>query len=387
MKKIIILGSTGSIGVQALEVIANHMDKFRVVGLSTNKNTTLLAEQVGQFSPEVVVIADEAAGKSALDDFSADVEINIGKTELPILAAHPEADIVLNALVGGVGLESTIAVLKAGKTLALANKESMVMGGQLIRSMVNCQLSTNSIIPVDSEHSAIFQCLLGEDKNEVRRLILTSSGGPFRKANKEEMDKATVEQALAHPRWNMGQKISIDSATLMNKGLEVIEAHFLFDIGYKDIEVVVHPQSIIHSMVEYCDGSIKAHLGQTDMKIPIQYAISYPQRWPSPMPYLDFVDVGRLDFEPPDTEKFPCLKLAYEAAKLGQTFPTALNAANEVAVEHFLSQNLDFRAITTVIEKTLEDHQVLEATNLENVLQADKWARDEAKRVVERLKC
>ena len=287
------------------------------------------------------------------------------------LATLPDVDVVLNALVGAAGLRATLAALEAGKTLALANKESLVTGGELVTSRV----APGQLIPVDSEHSAIFQCLVGEDGRDLSRIWLTASGGPFKGRSRAELASVTPEQALSHPTWTMGPKITVDSATLMNKGLEVIEAHHLFDVGYDQITVVVHPQSCIHSMVEFSDGSVKAHLGATDMRIPIQYAFSHPRRWSAPLPPVDFTRIGHLDFDTPDLETFGCLALAFEAGRTGGSAPAVLNAANEVAVGAFLESRCGFLDIERVVELTLTAHDAQRLESFEQVLEIDAWAR------------
>jgi 1-deoxy-D-xylulose-5-phosphate reductoisomerase len=373
LKNIAILGSSGSIGTQTVEIASKYPDKYRVIGLSVYSNLELLKQQVKTLKPSVVVVVDENAAKDMDKTDFKEVEIVTGFAGLEYLASHPDVDFVLNALVGSVGLKSTIAALESNKTLALANKESMVAGGRIVRDII--ERTKAVILPVDSEHNAIFQCLTGENVKDVKRLIITASGGPFRGKTLADLKNVTKEQALAHPKWTMGPKITIDSATLMNKGLEVIEARWLFDIGYEKIDVIVHPQSIIHSMVEYEDGSIKAHLGQTDMRIPIQYSLSYPERLPSPMPMLDFAEVGQLTFEKPDLTNFPCLAYAFESIRLGKTFPVALNAANEEAVAAFLSGSVPFTAISEVVYRAMEKHEPGDESSLEAVMDAEKQAR------------
>jgi 1-deoxy-D-xylulose-5-phosphate reductoisomerase len=380
LKNITILGSSGSIGTQTVEIVSKYPDRFKVIGLAVNSSIELLEKQIALLQPKAVAIADMEAAKRIDKELLAGIGVYVGPEGVEALASHPEADIVLNAMVGSVGLKSTLAALKNGKTLALANKESMVAGGAIVNAILRQTGAT--ILPVDSEHNAIFQCLVGEDQDEIKRLIITASGGPFRGKTIEELGSVTKEQALAHPRWTMGPKITIDSATLMNKGLEVIEARWLFDIGYEKIDVVVHPQSIIHSMVEYEDGSIKAHLGQTDMRIPIQYALSYPERLPSPVPMLDFVELGKLTFEKPDMVNFPCLAYAYESIKLGGTYPAALNAANEEAVAAFLESRLSFTGIANVVGKVLETHKPGDENDLDEVFLAENDARNKAREMI-----
>jgi len=373
--RVAVLGSTGSIGRQALDIAARFPDRISVVALAANSNATLLAEQARSTGAERVVLADAAAATRAGELLGRPVESGAAAVER--LAGEGSADIVLNALVGAAGLRASVAALRSGVRLALANKESLVVGGTLLT-----ELGLDRVVPVDSEHSAIYQCLVGEPDDAVVRLWLTASGGPFRGRSREDLKHVTLEQALAHPRWTMGPKITVDSATLMNKGLEVIEAHYLFGIAYDRIRVVIHPQSCIHSMVEYADGSVKAHLGATDMRIPIQYAFSLPERWRSPVEPVDFVELGRLDFEEPDRETFQCLDLALEAGRTGMTYPAVLNAANEVAVAAFLAGTAPFLAIPATVARVLDRHEPVPADSLEAVEAADAWARTEALRLL-----
>ncbi len=366
-----ILGSTGSIGRQALDVAARNPDRLQVVALTAHTGDARLEEQAREFGVTRVALADAAAaGRLAA---RSGLPVGSGSAAIEEIAGSGEADIVLNALVGAAGLRASLAALRSGARLALANKESLVAGGELVTA-----LGRDRIVPVDSEHSAIFQCLTGEPDDAVARLWLTASGGPFRGWTDARLARVTVEQALAHPRWTMGPKITVDSATLMNKGLEVIEAHHLFGVGYDRIEVVVHPQSCIHSMVEFTDGSVKAHLGATDMRIPIQYAFSHPERWSGPLDPLDFRTVGDLGLEPPDAGTFRCLALAVEAGRTGGTMPAALNAANEVAVAAFLAGSVTFDAIPSIVERVVDRHQAAPLDSLEAVEAADAWARREA---------
>ncbi|MEW6188701.1 MAG: 1-deoxy-D-xylulose-5-phosphate reductoisomerase [Actinomycetota bacterium] len=383
VKRIVILGSTGSIGRQTIDVIKRNRNAFKVVGLSAHKNIGLLEEQIRELNPIAVAISNERAAENLRARIERKIEILVGTCGIQELAVMPEGDLVVNALVGSIGLDPTISALKAGKTLALANKESMVVGGEIVTKLA--ARSGAQIIPIDSEHNAIFQCLQGENLKDVVRIILTGSGGPFRGCKLENLKDVTVEEALAHPRWKMGPKISIDSATLMNKGLETIEAHFLFGIDYDAIEVVIHPQSIIHSMVEFKDGSIKAHLGQTDMRIPIQYALSHPERLSSPLPSLDFSEIKELTFEKPDIINFPCLKYALEAGKEGKTFPAVLNAVNEEAVNAFLNRKISFPAIPHVIREVLDSHIPLEVRSIGVLKEAENWARQRAKSIIHEL--
>lgn len=366
--RVAILGSTGSIGRQALDVASRFPERIEVVALAAHSSVELLLEQAARSGVSRIALGDPCAAERAARESGRDV--GSGPEALVELAAGDDVDMVLNALVGAAGLRASIAALQSGKTLALANKESLVAGGEIIRA-----LGMDRVIPVDSEHSAIFQCLQGESRGAVSRLWLTASGGPFRGSDATALAGVTVEQALAHPRWTMGPKISIDSATLMNKGLEVIEAHHLFGTPYDRIEVVVHPQSCIHSMVEFTDGSVKAHLGATDMRVPIQYAFSYPERWAPPVSPVDFRTLGALDFEAPDTRTFRSLALAYEAGRVGGTAPAVLNAANEVAVAAFLDGRVPLSAIADTVETVLERHERTGADTLEAVEAADSWAR------------
>ena len=377
-RKIIILGSTGSIGTQAVEIALKNPDKYKVVGISTNTNIALALEQAQGLGCKSILITDEVAAKTEINN---GLEVYKGHAQINSFL-EIEFDVVLNAMVGSIGLEATLFVLRKGGSLALANKESLVVGGEIINK--HLKEAKSKIIPVDSEHSAIYQLLLGEKKSEINKIIITASGGPFRETSIEEMKKATPKQALAHPRWNMGPKITIDSATLANKGLEVMEAHYLFDVDYENIEAIMHPESIIHSMVEFTDGSVKAHLGPTDMRIPIQYALSYPERETAPAGFMDFLELGQLTFEPVDLEKFRALKLAYEAGKKGEGYPIAFNSANEEAVAAFLANRISFDKITDVIEKVMQDHVAQSADELGKVKDMDNMAREKAMREIEK---
>ena len=371
IKRVAVLGSTGSIGRQTLDVIRALPQRFQVVGLAAGKNLELLAEQVQEFKPEFIGCPPENDDISKLKDL---VDIKGGLLPLDEVAAHPNADIAVIATSGKAGLRPTLAALRAGKNIALANKESLVSAGEIITG--EAKKSGARILPVDSEHSAIWQCLSGENQ-EAARIILTASGGPFRRLSPEQLKEVTVAQALQHPSWQMGKKVTVDSATLMNKGLEVIEAHWLFNMSYDRIDVLIHPQSIIHSMVEFIDGSIKAQLSYPDMRLPIQYALSYPERFINPqLPRIDWNVVKSLDFEPPDYDKFPCLRLAIEAGKRGGTYPAVLCAADEVAVELFLDGRILFTDIASSIERTLEQHQAVASPTLEEIEAADNWARE-----------
>ena len=368
--RVAILGSTGSIGRQALDVASRFPERVDVVALGAHRSAVQLVEQARRAGARHVGLGDpDAAGP--LEELPAGVARGTGQGALLEIAALPDVDLVLNALVGAAGLRVSEAALKAGKRLALANKESLVIGGDLLMPLAR----PGWLIPVDSEHSAIFQCLLGEPRAAVSRIWLTASGGPFRGRSRSELDSVRVEEALAHPRWTMGPKITIDSATLMNKGLETIEAHHLFAVEYGQIRIVVHPQSAVHSMVEFVDGSVKAHLGPTDMRVPIQYAFSDPERWEAPVPPVDFAALGRLDFEPPDTETFRCLSLALEAARQGGTLPCAMNAANEVAVAAFLSGRVKFTGIDAIVERVMSGHHAEPVDSFDQLEAVDAEAR------------
>ncbi len=369
--RVAILGSTGSIGRQALEVAAAHPDRIEIVALAANRSAELVAEQARAFSVRDIAVADSIAAAKVREIVGSAASVADGAEEVAALAVHPDADVVLNALVGAAGLRATVAALSAGKTLALANKESLVVGGELVMALAR----PGKLLPVDSEHSAIFQCYLGEDADDATRIWLTASGGPFRGRTRDELSNMTAADALAHPTWTMGPKITIDSATLMNKGLEVIEAHHLFGVAIDDVRVVVHPQSCVHSMVEFADGSVKAHLGATDMRIPIQYAFSHPRRWTAPLPPVDFTTIGRLDFLDPDLETFGCLRLALEAGRVGGTAPAALNAANEVAVAAFLAGECGFLDIERTVQAVLEQTHPEHLASIEQVEAVDAWAR------------
>jgi len=372
VKGLAILGSTGSIGRQTLDVVRGLRHRFRVIALAAGRNVTLLEEQAREFSPRLIchggnepppggVIAFRGAQWASLEE----------------MAVHPEVDIVVAATSGKAGLFPTLAALRAGKAVALANKEALVMAGKLV--MQAADEGSGEIRPIDSEHSAIWQCLRGEKHSDVSRIILTASGGAFRDKSLEELRRVTPEEALRHPTWRMGRKITIDSATLLNKGLEAIEAHWLFGVPFERIEVVMHRESIAHSLVEFTDGSLKAQLGLPDMRLPIQYALSYSERLPMPsLPHLDLKQVGALHFEQLDLERFPCLALALEAGHRGGTYPAVLTAADEVAVGHFLAGRIGFMEIASVIEETLDKHEPVAEPDLSEVLEADAWARKQA---------
>lgn len=373
-KQIAILGSTGSIGTQALQVVAEHPDLYEVYALTANNQVELLARQARQFMPEAVVIANEAkytALKEALSDLP--IKVYAGSDALSQVVEAGPVDMVLTAMVGYAGLKPTISAIKAGKVIALANKETLVVAGELINRLV--QQYKTAILPVDSEHSAVFQCLVGEAGNSVEKVILTASGGPFRTFSKEQLQHVTKEQALKHPNWSMGAKITIDSASMMNKGFEVIEAKWLFGVRPDQIEVVVHPQSLVHSMVQFEDGSIKAQLGMPDMCLPIQYAFSYPERVTSSFERLDFFKFSTFTFERPDLERFRNLELAYEAMNRGGNLPCVLNAANEIAVDAFLHDRISFLGMSDLIEEVMGRIAFLSKPDYEDYVQTDREAR------------
>ncbi len=372
--RVALLGSTGSIGRQTVDVALKHPDRVRIVALAANSSCDLLVEQASRLGAEIVAMADSSAARHVAERLPG-VEVGAGPDAVEALASLGSVDIVINALVGAAGLRATLAALSAGKQLGLANKESLVVGGPLVLELAG----PGQLIPVDSEHSAIYQCLLAEEPAEVARIWLTASGGPFRGRRREELATVTPAQALAHPTWAMGPKISIDSATLMNKGLEVIEAHFLFDTDYERVSVVVHPQSVVHSMVEFADGSVKAHLGTTDMRIPIQYALSHPHRWTAPVEPLDFTQLGGLEFGAVDTTTFGCLELAFAAGRAGGTAPAVLNAANEVAVAAFLSGSCGFLDIEDTVRRVLDAHTPEALQSVEHVEAVDADARTAAR--------
>ncbi|MCL2757426.1 MAG: 1-deoxy-D-xylulose-5-phosphate reductoisomerase [Coriobacteriia bacterium] len=384
---IAILGSTGSIGKQALDVVARFPEQLRVVALAANTSVEALASQARDFNVKRLAVGDSSAHEALIAcDLPAGAHASYGLGALEELAALDEVDVVLNALVGAKGLRISHTALTHNKRLALANKESLVVGGDLLMPLARCASRPDALIPVDSEHSALFQCLLGENTSEVARLWITASGGPFYGRSRSELETITREQALAHPTWRMGPKITIDSATLMNKGLEVIEAHHLFAMPYEQISVVVHPQSRIHSMIAYRDGSIKAHLGVTDMRIPIQYAFSYPARWQAPVSELSLTEMRDLTFGAPDLETFGCLALALEAGRTGGTAPAALNAANEVAVATFLNGRCGFLDIQRCVEAVLSRCDAASVQSIEHLEEVDGWARSESRAAIEKIK-
>ena len=373
IKQLAILGSTGSIGQQTLEVVRAFPHRFRVIGLAAGKNIDLLARQVSEFQPRLVYFQDGKSGFSLPD-------INCEFLPPEGIASHPQVDTVIIATSGKSGLLPLVAAVKSGKEIALANKESLVAAGKIITG--EAKLSKARILPLDSEHSAIWQCLNGENQKPAR-LVLTASGGPFLHYSKAQLSKVTIEQALKHPSWQMGRKVTIDSATLMNKGLEVIEAHWLFDMPFESIKVLTHPQSIVHSLVEFIDGSVKAQLGYPDMRLPIQYALSYPERLPNPhLPRLNWDIMSNLTFGQADLDAFPCLRLAIEAGKKGGTYPAVLCAADEIAVDLFLSRRIKFTDIACLVEQVLGEHQTVACPTLDEIIAADTWAREMASRFV-----
>jgi 1-deoxy-D-xylulose-5-phosphate reductoisomerase len=374
MKKVFILGSTGSIGVNCLNVISRFKDDFEVSGLTVNSNTELLLEQIKKFKPKVVAVRDENAAKKIYSKIPNGCELLVSEEGLIKASIEADYDIFMGAMVGFAGLAPTIEAVKRGKRIALANKETLVVAGELVTNL--CRENASEIIPVDSEHSAIYQCLIGENLNEVEKLILTASGGPFLNKDKSFFENATVDEALNHPNWKMGSKITIDSATMMNKGLEVIEAHWLFGLPVDKIEVVIHPQSIIHSMVQFVDGSIKAQLGLPDMKLPIQYALTFPQRLQNDFERTSLPEIGSLTFFKPDLTKFECLKLAFEAIHEGGITPCILNAANEVAVSKFLNREIKFSHIPLLINKALDRVENCFSPDLETIFEFDKKTRE-----------
>ena len=382
MKRLAILGSTGSIGINTLDIVRQFPERFEIVGLTAGLNIRLLKQQILQFRPKLVSVLNHELSEALKRDLSREpVQIVHGVEGLIQVAAHPEVDHVVSAIVGAVGLIPTLSAIKTGKTIALANKESLVMAGKIV--IEEAKRNHAQILPIDSEHSAIFQSLLGHRRQDIHRLILTASGGPFLNFPAERLQEVTVKEALNHPRWEMGKKITIDSASLMNKGLEVIEAHWLFDVPVEKIAIQIHPQSVVHSMVEYVDGAIVAQMGITDMRIPISYALSFPQRLPLTLPRLDLFQKGGLTFFPPDEDRYPCLKLAYQSIKIGETMPAILNAADEVAVNAFIEGSLKFTEIPLLVRRVMEEHDVRPVHTVEDVLRADHWARERSKAILE----
>lgn len=383
MKNLVVLGSTGSIGTQTLDVVRQHPDMFHVSVLVANRSDELLEKQIEEFQPQLAVLSDEEAYTRLRQRYTGKTQLAGGRQAVIEAVAYPEAQVVVTSLMGFAGLEPTLAALDAGKDIALANKETLVVAGELV--MAKAKDLGRAILPVDSEHCALFQCLQGQDRKAVEKLILTASGGPFRGRKASELVDVSKKDVLAHPTWNMGQKITVDSASLVNKGLEVIEARWLYDVSYDQIQVVVHPQSIVHSMVQYQDGTVMAQLGCTDMRLPIQYALTYPDRVVSNFPRVDFYELGKLTFEKPDMETFRGLKLAFEAGRIGGTMPCIMNGANEVAVEAFLRGQAGFLDIYRLIEKAMEAGTVEYKPDLEQLLAADKWAREYTKKQLAKI--
>ncbi|HEX9891109.1 MAG TPA: 1-deoxy-D-xylulose-5-phosphate reductoisomerase [Actinomycetota bacterium] len=386
MRRVIILGSTGSIGTQALDVIRRNPDRFQVAGLAAASNHDLLVGQIREFIPPVVAVSDEAAAtelRAGLEGTKGlkSVDIVAGPDAAESIARDLEAEVVLNGMVGSVGLAPTLAALQSGKTLALANKESLIVGGELVMDLVKGE--PERLVPVDSEHAALAQCLRGESRDDLKRVIITASGGPFRGWTHEELAKASVKEALAHPTWKMGPKITIDSATLMNKGLEVIEAHYLFNLDYSEIDVVVHPESIVHGIAEFADGAMMAQLSKPDMRLPIQLALSFPERLSAGVEHLDLAALGRLTFEDLDREAFPAVDLCYRAGRAGSTFPAALNAANEIGVMAFLEGKLPMTGIPDVVAQVLDEHEPASVVSVVTLDRADAWARHRAAELIE----
>ncbi len=383
MRTVVILGSTGSVGTQALDVVRRNPDRFKVVGLSAGTNQELLIGQIREFLPPFVAIADEEAARDLKEKLVGirGVEMLVGPEAAETLARDAEADMVLNALVGSAGLAPTLAALQAGKMLALANKESLVVGGELVRDLIKGE--PERLVPVDSEHAALAQCIRGERREDLKSVILTGSGGPFRGWTHTELAKASVKEALAHPVWQMGPKITIDSATLMNKGLEVIEAHYLFGIDYSQIHVVIHPEGIVHAIAEFRDGSMTAQFAMPDMKLPIQLALAWPERLPTGIAPVPLVDRG-LTFEPVDHEAFPAVDLAYRVGELGLTFPAVMSAANEVAVMAFLEGKVPLTRIVEIVTAVVDEHEVPSSVvSLVGLERADAWARTRAAEIID----
>ena len=380
MKKISLLGSTGSIGTNVLDVIERNPEKFQILGMSAGNNVDLFAKQIRKFKPRVVALFDTKKIPTLKERISdLDIEILSGEEGSITVATLPEADVVVSGVMGSAGLLPAIYALKSGKNLALANKETLVIAGELV--LREAQKTNSQIIPIDSEHSAIFQVLNGEKKERIKKIILTASGGPFRTFSFDQMETVTVKDALKHPNWDMGAKITIDSSTMMNKGLEYIEAKWLFGLN-TPVEIIVHAQSIIHSMIEFVDTSIMAQLGIPDMRVPIAYALTYPDRFECDLPSLDLTTMGNLTFEAPDFERFPCLQLAIDAMEIGKTMPAVLNAANEIAVQAFLEELISYKDIAELIHMVMQNHNPSPLKELQDVLIADRWAREETSKLV-----
>ena len=379
MKHLSILGSTGSIGTQTLDIVRQYPNEFNIVGLTTNKNSDLLLKQIKEFKPKAVAIMDRSKTDDLLNFSSA--QVYSGIEGLNKIATLNEADTVVNALVGSVGIEPTYNAIKSKKNIALANKETLVAAGSII--MDEIKKNDANLMPIDSEHSAIFQCLNGENVKEVSKITITCSGGPFKNYSKYQLENATVQGALRHPTWNMGDKITIDSATLMNKGFEVIEAHWLYGIDYEKVKIIIHPQSIVHSLVEFVDKSVIAQLGLPDMKIPIQYALTYPKRLQNLSKSLDLTEIKNLEFKEPDFENFSCMKYAYEDGAIGGTMPAVMNAANEIAVYAFLENKIRFLDISRLIRKMMDKHKPIKNPGLNELLEVDRKVKEETKVIIE----
>ncbi|NIK75587.1 1-deoxy-D-xylulose-5-phosphate reductoisomerase [Paenibacillus castaneae] len=379
MKKLSILGSTGSIGTQTLDVVAHDPERYEVVGLTAGANVDLLIEQAKKFKPAIVSLASKEAADAARPHLPAGTAVTYGEEGLIEVAAAADADIVVTAIMGSRGLPATLAAIDAGKTIGLANKETLVTAGHIV--MERAKQRGVTILPIDSEHSAVFQCLNGENRRSVKQITLTASGGSFRDRSREQLEGVTVAEALNHPNWAMGAKITIDSATMVNKGLEVIEARWLFDVTYDQIDVIIHPESIIHSYVEFSDHSIIAQLGMPDMRVPIQYALSYPERNATPTNRLNLAEIGKLHFREMDFVRYPCLRLAFECGRLGQSAPAAFNAANEVAVARFLNGEITFLDIERILETVISKHEVTNINDLQMIAEVDTWARRMAESV------
>ena len=384
MKKVILLGSSGSIGESTCKVARALPEKMKLVGLGVAKSTDRMLEQAKEFGVKALAVSDPQAAEKVKSRLPQGTQFYPGPEGLARMVEETEADMVLVAIVGTAGLAPALAALRSGKDLAVASKEILVLAGSAV--MAEAKKRKKQVLPVDSEHNAIFQCLVGANEKEVRKVILTASGGPFRQSSAQAMEKVTLAQALKHPTWSMGQKITIDSATMFNKGLEMIEAHWLFGLPMRQVDVVVHPQSIVHSLVEFIDGSVLAQLSVTDMCFPIQYAVTYPERMPSGLPPLDLAKLGTLSFEQPDEKRFPALRLAREAGEQGGTLPGVLNAANEVAVEAFLAERISFPRIWGMVEEVMKKHRTEKEPTLEAIIDADRWARGEAKARLEKQK-
>jgi len=382
MKNLSILGSTGSIGTQTLDIVKNNLNEFKVVGLTTNKNIELMKKQIDEFKPEAVAVMDNEKA----DLLKKDVDVNVysGIDGIIKIATLDGVDTVVNSLVGSIGVKPTIEAIKNKKNIALANKETLVTAGSIV--MEEVKKNDVKLMPIDSEHSAIFQCINGEKIKDINKITITASGGPFRNFTKEQFEDVTVNDALKHPTWNMGNKITIDSATLMNKGFEVIETHWLYGISYENIEVVVHPQSIIHSLVEFKDNSVISQLGNPDMKLPIQYALSYPNRLSLNIKKLNLMEIKQLTFEKPNFELFPCLNYAYDAGKIGGTMPAVLNAANEIVVTAFLKNKIRFLDIPQLINEMMQEHNVIKKPDLQQILETDRKIKEETQKIIERQK-